>query len=174
MKKEVENIELRSEKVRNIIGQIPPTIIRIGISLIFFIIIGILIGTYFLKYEYIIKTSSLIKNQNDTLICMVIIPANEILKVKEGHIVIMSLDNIPNLYNEKIRTAIQIIPEKIEISKLGGNYIAEIKLVTPIRTEMGKILVINEIIKVNTEIITDKISFFDRIFEPLKSVIKPK
>ena len=34
MEKEKKQIELRSEKVRNIIGQVPPTLLRYGISII--------------------------------------------------------------------------------------------------------------------------------------------
>jgi hypothetical protein len=174
MVKETDNIELRSEKVRNIIGQIPPRIIRIGITLISIIILVILTGTYFFEYEYTIKTTATIEHKNDTITIIVKIPANEILKVKQGHIVVINFDTIPNLYNENLRIVIQNIPDKIEISKSGGYYITEIKLITTIITETGKELVINEKIEVNAEIITDKISFFDRILEPFKSLIKRK
>jgi len=142
MKKQVDNIELRSERVRNIIGLIPPSIIRIGMTLIFLIIIGILVGTYFFEYEYSIKTSAIVGQQNDTTIFIVKIPANEILKVKKGHLVVMSLDKDPNLYNERIRTVIQTNPDKIVISAAGGYYFPEIKQITPVRTETGKEMVI--------------------------------
>ena len=58
---EIDKIELRSEKVRNIIGKIPPMIIRVGISVIFFIIIGLLAGSYFFKYDYTIEKSQIKK-----------------------------------------------------------------------------------------------------------------
>ena len=41
-------IELRSEKVRHIIGEIPPRIVRYGITFITFVILGLLIGAYFI------------------------------------------------------------------------------------------------------------------------------
>ena len=40
-------IELRSEKVRHIIGEIPSRIVRYGITIITFVILGLLIGAYF-------------------------------------------------------------------------------------------------------------------------------
>lgn len=43
-------IELRSEKVRHIIGEIPPRIVRYGITFITFVILGLLIGAYFIPY----------------------------------------------------------------------------------------------------------------------------
>ena len=47
---EENNIELKSEKVRNIIGQIPPGIIRFGISVLTIIFIGLFVGAYFFEY----------------------------------------------------------------------------------------------------------------------------
>ena len=43
-------IELRSEKVRHIIGEIPSRIVRYGITIISIVILGLLIGTYFIPY----------------------------------------------------------------------------------------------------------------------------
>jgi len=43
-------IELRSEKVRHIIGEIPSRIVRYGITVITIVILGLLIGTYFIPY----------------------------------------------------------------------------------------------------------------------------
>ena len=171
---ESDNIELRSEKVRNIIGQIPPSIIRTGITLIFLIIIGILVGTWFFDYEYTIKTTALIIQQNDKLLIDLKIPANEIGKVRRGQKVILNFNNIQNIYNEKIVTEIQTIPNIIEISEKGGFYITRIKLSEKAKTETGKELNIIQQISVNAEIVTDKISFFDRITEPFKSLFNRK
>jgi len=171
---ELDNIELRSEKVRNIIGQIPPKIIRIGITIIFFIIVGILTGTYFFKYEYTIKTIATIEQQANTVIIKIRIPANEIGKVKQGQKVILNFNNIPNLYNEQIETEIQTIPKKIEISQIKAYYLAVIKLSGKVKTERGKALDILERITINAEIITDKISFFNRMIAPFKTLISRK
>jgi len=122
MAENIDNIELRSEKVRNIIGQIPPRIIRTGISIIFIVVIGILTGTYFFKYEYTIKTTATIEQINNTTFIEIKIPANEIAKVKKGHKVILSFDNIQNLYNKRFNTELQKIPNTLRISKNEGFY----------------------------------------------------
>lgn len=44
-------IELRSEKVRHIIGEIPSRIVRYGITIITIVILGLLIGTYFIPFN---------------------------------------------------------------------------------------------------------------------------
>ena len=43
-------IELRSEKVRHIIGEIPSGIVRYGIMIITVVILGLLAGAYFIPY----------------------------------------------------------------------------------------------------------------------------
>ena len=43
-------IELRSEKVRHIIGEIPSRIVHYGITVITFVILGLLVGAYFIPY----------------------------------------------------------------------------------------------------------------------------
>ncbi len=174
MENNTDNIELRSEKVRNIIGQIPPKIIRVGITTIFFIIIGLLIGIYYFEYEYTIKTTALVEQSQDTTKIQLKIPANEIEKVKEGHKVFLSFDNIPNVYNEKIAVQIQSIPKRINISENGGFYITEIVLTRKLQSENGNEIIIDNKIVVKVEIICGKISLFDKITAPFKSILKTK
>ena len=45
-----DKIELRSEKVRYIIGEIPSKIVRYGIMIITVVILGLLAGAYFIPY----------------------------------------------------------------------------------------------------------------------------
>ncbi|PIY30516.1 MAG: hypothetical protein COZ08_12465, partial [Bacteroidetes bacterium CG_4_10_14_3_um_filter_42_6] len=79
-----DNIELRSEKVRNLIGLIPPVIVRAGISVIFVITLLLLIGSWYFRYEYNIKTIATVSQNTEYLIIILKIPANEISKIKSG------------------------------------------------------------------------------------------
>jgi hypothetical protein len=45
-----KDIELRSEKVRNIVGQIPPILLRRGITIISFILLSLFVSAYFIPY----------------------------------------------------------------------------------------------------------------------------
>jgi len=45
-----DKIELRSEKVRHIIGEIPSRIVRYGITIITIVVLGLLAGAYFIPY----------------------------------------------------------------------------------------------------------------------------
>ena len=60
----VDNIELRSEEVQDILGQVPRWIVRWGITLVLIILLGILVGSYFFKYPDLINARITILSQN--------------------------------------------------------------------------------------------------------------
>lgn len=47
-----DNIELRSEKVRKLIGEIPPSLVRYGIAIITIIFIALVAAVCLLPYPY--------------------------------------------------------------------------------------------------------------------------
>jgi hypothetical protein len=52
-KKHEQEFELRSEKVRSIVGQIPSSLVRYGITIIGIILICLFVVVYFLPYKHI-------------------------------------------------------------------------------------------------------------------------
>lgn len=48
--KKYKEMELRSEEVQEVMGEVPPWILRQGITSLFFIVMALLIGSYFFKY----------------------------------------------------------------------------------------------------------------------------
>ena len=64
----MDSIELRSEKVRSIIGKIPPRIIRSGTLVLFVVFLSLLISSYFFPYSDTIVVPVQIKEyQNITI-----------------------------------------------------------------------------------------------------------
>jgi len=61
---EEKQIELRSESVQEILGRPPRWIIRWGISIIFIVITGLIIGSYFFKYPDVITASITVTSEN--------------------------------------------------------------------------------------------------------------
>lgn len=83
-KHNVPNIELRSEEVQELMGKIPPTILRVGISVILIFVILIYIACNFIKYPDILAVPIVAKNVN----CMAEIKAlksGQIIKLKLKH-----------------------------------------------------------------------------------------
>lgn len=56
-----DKIELRSEKVRTIIGEIPSWVVRYGIIVITIVISGLLAAAYFIPYPETIDAKIMIK-----------------------------------------------------------------------------------------------------------------
>ncbi|MDR2358257.1 MAG: HlyD family efflux transporter periplasmic adaptor subunit [Prevotellaceae bacterium] len=61
---EINNIELRSEEVQEILGRPPRWIIRWGIAAIFVVIGGLFVGSYFFKYPEIISAPVVVTTEN--------------------------------------------------------------------------------------------------------------
>ncbi len=168
----VDNIELRSEKARSVIGQVPPIIVRVGIALMSIIIIIFLVVSYLIKFDYTINTTAYLEQKSDSINVIIKIPANEISKIKLGQKVILSFDNIPYLYNKRLVTEIISVPNVIDISSSGGYYFTTITMTSEILIENGSEFKINGKIKLNAEILAGKTSFLERITEPFKSLNK--
>ena len=64
LKKNVPNIELRSEEVQELMGKIPPAILRVGISVILVFVVLVLVAGNFIKYPDIISIPVIARNVN--------------------------------------------------------------------------------------------------------------
>ncbi|ALO14877.1 hypothetical protein L21SP5_01222 [Salinivirga cyanobacteriivorans] len=77
MPEDFNNIQLRSRKVREIIGKIPPYMVRVGTSVIFFILVMLFLLVYFLPYKTSYTGSAVfIKNEKKVAVFGVLIPEN--------------------------------------------------------------------------------------------------
>jgi hypothetical protein len=54
-KNDIDNIELRSEKVRHIIGQVPPALARTGTMVISLVVIALAVAFYTIRYPITIE-----------------------------------------------------------------------------------------------------------------------
>lgn len=90
---EEENIELRSEKVRGIIGEIPHAIIRVGISVLFFVMLLLLFVCYLIKVPTLVECD-VTERQGDKLLIttdkMHEISVNNTFELKYNDVVIYS------------------------------------------------------------------------------------
>ena len=61
----IDNIELRSEKTRQIIGMVPSRIVRYGTLIISAIIIALLVAAYFIPYPDNLQVNAMVVNTED-------------------------------------------------------------------------------------------------------------
>ena len=82
-------IELRSEKVRNIIGEIPSGIVRYGITIITIVLLVLLVGAYFIPYPETISARIEMTNRQQGTVD---IPYKYVNTVKKGKNVSIELE----------------------------------------------------------------------------------
>ena len=61
--KESDNIELRSEKVRNVIGKVPPRLVSLGTVVITIIVLALAVAFYKIPYPISIEANGEVVNQ---------------------------------------------------------------------------------------------------------------
>ena len=61
--KESDNIELRSEKVRNVIGKVPPRLVSLGTVIITIIVLALAVAFYKTPYPISIEANGEVINQ---------------------------------------------------------------------------------------------------------------
>ena len=67
MSEDTNNIELRSEEVQEILGEVPAWILRRGITLTAIIVVVILLGSAFFKYPDVITSSVVLTSTNPAI-----------------------------------------------------------------------------------------------------------
>ena len=59
----IDNIELRSEKVRNVIGKVPPRLVSLGTIIITIIVLALAVAFYKIPYPISIEANGEVINQ---------------------------------------------------------------------------------------------------------------
>ena len=147
---DTERLELRSEKVRSIIGQVPSILLRYGIMIIAFTLL-ILIGvTAFIPYPPSIDIEVVVTQTNDNQLCYTArIPINAMKdKDKFSEVNLNSLLELPLPERFKIDS----ISEVVELSEQAALCSAKL---SPIDKLSGSIL-LNKPITVSGKILLEK------------------
>lgn len=93
-----ENIELRSEKVRNIIGRIPSQIIRSGVMVITVILMLLIVGLIYIPYPDSLKSVLVVTEaKNDEIYADAYIPYKYFDRIDDGATVEIELDGYNSL-----------------------------------------------------------------------------
>lgn len=70
MDKEIDNIELRSDKVRHVIKKIPPRLVRSGTAIITLVVIALGIAFYTIRYPITIEAQGEVFGKDSLKICV--------------------------------------------------------------------------------------------------------
>lgn len=109
---ENKSIELRSEKVRNIIGQIPSRIVRLGITIIFVVVFAILSGAYFFRFDHAINAQTLLYSKNQQVHYTIKVSQNKMKYINVGQKLVITVHN-----ENSFTTTVQYINTTIRINQ---------------------------------------------------------
>jgi hypothetical protein len=103
----IDQINLRSEKVRNIIGRVPPFILRSGIMIITTILIGLFILAYYIPYPEKISGQAILNGNSKSV--KILIPYDYVTRISEGMAVNIELKGYAIVSYGYVKGSIQII-----------------------------------------------------------------
>lgn len=122
-------IELRSEKVRNIIGRIPPLLIRSGITLITLLITGLAVVACFIPYPENVsgKVEVTINSYSETELTA-FIPYTEITRIKEDMPVSIEMEGYINVTNGHLNGKVKTVYEEVYRKERKNYFRIDLKL----------------------------------------------
>lgn len=118
---EIEKIELRSKKVRDIIGKIPPTIVRFGMIAMLIIITGLLMFSYFIPYPETIKSEAIVLSSHKIELS---IPYKYINTIKVGMKTKIEFEGFDIRIYDYINGTISDIDRSIKLNNKRNKFIA--------------------------------------------------
>ena len=120
--KESDNIELRSEKVRNVIGKVPPRLVSLGTVVITIIVLALAVAFYKIPYPISIDANGEVINQR---IVQVFVPYKYLYLFDEPRTAHVSFEG-----NDNASYNCNIISHNAKlIYREGGNYFMAIGVV---------------------------------------------
>ena len=152
-KKESDNIELRSEKVRNVIGKVPPRLVSLGTIIITIIVLVLAVAFYKIPYPISIEANGEVLNQRTV---QVFVPYKYLHLFDEPRTAHVSFEGNDNAsYNCNI-----IIHNAKLIYREGGNYFMAIGVVIA----YGKTIPVQRYQKANIRIVISDKTLWQYVF----------
>lgn len=115
---------------------------------------------------------TVVPDKAQRIIGRVSIPTAGSGKVKKGQMVHIQLDNFPYTEFGMIEGKIESISLVFESNQKGAFYTAEVSLPKGLETNYGKTLPFNQEMEGKGEIVTENMTLFERLINPIRSVLK--
>jgi len=195
MQEKEKDIELRSEDVQDVMGQVPPAILRWGITVIALVVLLLLVGCFIFKYpdtltgkatlttevppaNILARASGkidklyVVNNQQvkaGTMpVCKMLLPAQGSGKVVVGQRANVRLNNFPDQEFGYLEGRVEHISDTPDPD---GMYVVEIRFPKGLVTNYGVKLPITRQMQGSAEIITEDVRLIVRFFNPIKKLL---
>ena len=153
--KETDNIELRSEKVRNVIGKVPPRLVSLGTVAITIIVLALAVAFYKIPYPISIDANGEVINQRTV---QVFVPYKYLYLFDEPRTAHVSFEG-----NDNASYHCDIISHNAKLThRKDGNYFMAIATVN---TQRQKSPVLQKYMKADVRIIVSNRTLWKQVFE---------
>ena len=152
--KESDNIELRSEKVRNVIGKVPPRLVSLGTVVITIIVLALAVAFYKIPYPISIEANGEVINQRTV---QVFVPYKHLYLFDEPRTAHISFEG-----NDNASCNCDIISHNAKlIHREEGNYFMAIATMC---THEQKYPVLQKYMKADVRIIVSNKTLWQQVF----------
>lgn len=152
--KELDNIELRSEKVRNVIGKVPPRLVSLGTVIITIIVLALAVAFYKIPYPISIEANGEVVNHRTV---QVFVPCKYQYLFNEPRTAHVSFEG-----NDNASYSCDIISHNVKlIHREDGNYF---KATATVSTQGQKSPVLQKYMKADVRIIVSNKTLWQQIF----------
>jgi hypothetical protein len=166
---DLEQIELRSSEVQEILSKPPAALVRYGTVLICIIMTLLIASTFYFKYPDIVSgTATITTDDSGKIIAHVKIPVSLIYKIKEGQQVNIKADMYPYLKFGYLKGEISNISPDSDKQY----YTFLIKMQDGLMTSNNNMLKFTGELTGVADILTDNRSIFERIFGQIYNLFK--
>ena len=153
--RESDNIELRSEKVRNVIGKVPPRLVSLGTVVITIIVLALAVAFYKIPYPISIEVNGEVINQRTV---QVFVPYKYLCLFDEPRTAHLSFEG-----NDIVSYNCDITSHKARlIHREDGNYFMAIATVS---TQGQNIPILQKYMKADVRIIVSNRTLWKQVFE---------
>lgn len=161
----IEQVQLHTEQVQEILTNPPKWIIRYGISIFFIVIVLIFAGTYFIKYPDMVYGKIVVVDKTKAKI---IVPVANSGKIKDGQVLNVKFENYP--YMEYGILTLQIVNPVLKYERENSNYYYfYVELPEKIVTNNRKELQYMPQMQGKAEIITNDLRLYEKLISPIKA-----
>ncbi|QJB32478.1 HlyD family efflux transporter periplasmic adaptor subunit [Chitinophaga oryzae] len=151
--------EVRSEEVQEIMGKMPPWMVRSGITMIGIAMVLALTGAWFFRYPDVLPMPVRVTPQERSFIVQGHIPAADAWRIKAGQQVMLRLTAYPS-------DTYGLLPGTVTsdaVAETDSSFRVEVKLTQGMLSTSGKQIPVQPVLTGTAEIMTDDKSLLQRI-----------
>jgi hypothetical protein len=150
----------RSEEVQEIMGRMPPWILRSGITLIALLVLAAFVAAWFFRYPEVVSANVVMLQDHSSYIVQGAMPASGAWKVKSGQKALIRLTAYPYEEYGLLQGTVQLTRANVADT----NFQVSIRLDHQLFTTTGKEIPVQPRLDGTAEIMTEDKSVLQRMF----------